>query len=362
LWAKAVLLSITERDEEALLACRQAEQMEGPSPYILLTMGDSLLTLEDYDHARDCFERAAQKSAGNSNAHVDALIGQGIALRKLERYEDSVAAYRAALALSPRQNRDEADVWVGLAESYAALHRFRAAADHFRRAINCSSAPARLAARAGAVLLRHKRDDEALQFLQTAKAKGASDPEIDFNIGVALYRLDKPAEARPAWQSAGEAGLEKAQKVLRDFDKLTPRTGGLPDHWFGEAVSWRRRAFATVLLLIGFVCAALPLLKQNAIPWLNTGQPWTTTGLPVIVVLAILALPSMTGLKAGPVELKLSPAESQLPLPRTTLDALIERAIVAPTTLAAVPGQPMSPSATRLDETYSVLAMHASMK
>jgi tetratricopeptide (TPR) repeat protein len=362
LWVKAVLLSMTERDEEALLACRQAEQMEGPSPYILLTMGDSLLALEDYDHAWECFERAAQKSAGNSNAHVDALIGQGIALRKLERYEDSVTAYRAALALPPRQNRDEADVWMGLAESYAALHRFRAAGDHFRRAIACSSAPARLAARAGAVLLRHKRDDEALHFLQQAKAKGASDPEINFNIGVALYRLDKPAEARPAWQSAADAGLEKAQKVLRDFDKLTPRAGALLDQWFGEAVPWRRKAAGTVLLMIGFVCAALPLLKQNTIPWLNTGQPWTTTGLPVVVVLAILALPALTGLKAGPVELKLSPAETQLPLPRTTLDNLIERAIAAPATLAAVQGQTVGPSATRLDETYSVLAMHASMR
>ena len=58
-FAKAVLLSSFDRHEEALQAYRRCEQVEVPRASFVVSMGQSLLALEDYDQAMSCFERAA---------------------------------------------------------------------------------------------------------------------------------------------------------------------------------------------------------------------------------------------------------------------------------------------------------------
>jgi hypothetical protein len=64
-----------------------------------------------------------------------------------------------------------------------------------------------------------------------------------------------------------------------------------------------------LLLLIG-----LPVIGEDAIPRVNTSAAWKDVLLPVLVVFALLALPSISRFKAGPGGVDLEPvAQSDAP-------------------------------------------------
>jgi tetratricopeptide (TPR) repeat protein len=326
-FAKGVLFSSIDRHEEALQAYRRSEQMEAPRATVVVSKGQSLLALEDYPQALSCFERAMEMPSDRAGVHFDALVGQGLAWYKQEQYEKAVVAYRGALEQQSGNQPEVVDAWSGLAEAYAALGRYQAAIDTFRRALAVSDSAARTAARAGWIFLRSHRDEEALHFLAEAKRRGYAGAQVEFNRGVALYRLKRLPEAREAWKAAAQAGSEEARTCLRELARRAPGAAELLDYWFGEDRTRFRRSAGVLLVAMAFLGGVLPVLKVTSVPWIQPTAPWPVITFPAMLALGLLLLPVLSSIKLGPVELKLAPVEPPVPLPHASIEAVIDQAL-----------------------------------
>ena len=227
----------------------------------------------------------------------------------------------------------------GLAESHAALGRAQAASANFRRAMEISKSPQAVAARAGWALLQFHLEQDALQFLDAARVAGGDPVGIDFNRGIALYRSGLVEEAREAWKAAAAAGSPKAVSCLRDMARRSRRPAALLDYWFGPDSTRSRKIGGGVLVAAASAAAVLPVLKLAAVPWIQAA-PWTAVSSPALVVLSLLLLPSLSSLKLGPFEFKPAPLEPAHPLPRPSIEAVIDQALSS----RAVLMQPVSVS------------------
>lgn len=318
-WARGELLASLERDEEALHAFDRAERLEPENVDVLLGKGNALLRLEDYEAAVRTFTAAAA-GAREDAARYRAHLGKGVALSRLERYELAVEAYREAQVLASPDLRDSWKVWVGLGEVYSAMGRHQAALRAYQQGWRMDrrrQRSAELAIGIGASLLDQKRDAEALEFLAAARDQAEPDPRIDYNLGVALYRLGQTEQARTRWEAA--KGVARAREYLDELDRRASRSGAWLDYWFGAGSSPARGVIGGALLGLTAFAAMVPLLQ-------HTGRDWRVTGASILALLVLLILPTLRGLSVGP--LKLEPAPS-LPEARlggeSGMDALIGR-------------------------------------
>ena len=179
----------------------------------------------------------------------------------------------------------------------------------------------------GSALLDQKRDKEALDFLTKAKSEAEADPRIDFNRGVALYRLKKRGEARQAWKAAADNGLQRAAEYLQELEKRGAQSGVWIDFWFSGNSGWYRRLFGILLIFMLSLVSMLPIIKKDSlasVPWLNTGQEWTVIATPLLVLGILLALPSLSSLSVGPVKLEPKPSHPEsAPAAEAGFEALV---------------------------------------
>src|SRR6185503_18172001 len=118
-----------------------------------------------------------------------------------------------------------------------------------------------------------KQDEEALRFLQEADKTAEPDGRIEFNLGVAFYRRKEPEKARAAWKRAAARKIQEATDRLEEMKNK--QSGAWMDCWFGTERSCGRKIAGVLLVLLLVSTCAMPLLKEDALPGLNTGQEWT---------------------------------------------------------------------------------------
>jgi tetratricopeptide (TPR) repeat protein len=311
------LLAEKEKYEAALRAFNRAQSMEPDSVDIRLSKAKTLLNLEDYRQAEEVFKQALAL-ARNDQDRFGALVGQGMALNSLDLYEKAIDVFRQAFNFAPNDTAHaDSRLWFGLGNAYHKLNRLEAALRTFQEGWRLNFGPNKscdLAVGVSSVLLDQQRNREAADFLQTAESQGASDVNLDLNLGNALYRLKQPTAAKQALQRAADAESQKAREYLEDI-KAAPEPGDLMGYWFGDTAPRWRRVFGAVLAFLILSVAALPVISKDAIHWLrwlNTGDNYKLGWICLVPLVLIFLAPVLTkiSLGVGPVKLEAARPEA----------------------------------------------------
>ena len=163
---RGVALIDEERYDEAIAALRRGLALDGTHAEARLTLAKVLVTSHQYEPALAEIDRYADL-AGAAAQGFGELYVRGLALRHLNRLEESEAAFRAALAVDP----GHADVLFNL----------------------------------GAVLARRGALDEAVAYLRKAAGLDPSKADVRYQLSQALRRVGDTAGA---------------QKELDEFQRL----------------------------------------------------------------------------------------------------------------------------------------------
>jgi tetratricopeptide (TPR) repeat protein len=344
-WALGTVLAADARDEEALDAFTRAARLQPADARIQFDRGCLHAKFEEFEAALAAF-RIAAREARDDGQRIRALIGQGGTLVRLERHDEAVAIYRAALEFDP----DHADVWQALGEAYAAERRHGAAHQAFRRAHRRGQAPtgrrrSSLAALGvSAALLGLQKNEEAWQFLDRVRHEVEPDPRLDFNRGISLTRLRRYREAIEAFRAA--RGVPGAADQVDSLEARRARARPWLDFWFGPDASWAYRVAGGVLLLLVVALMGATLIDTKDIALLarvKTEHAWKVLG----ALIVILLLPSVGRLKWGDVEIQSLPSEitpeAQLSpsVPTSALAALLDTSSVLGSAAAAFFARPL---------------------
>jgi tetratricopeptide (TPR) repeat protein len=178
------------RYAEAVTSFDRAVALDPSNPAAWTNRGRSLFHTQRFDEARDSFERSLTLAAPQTSVDWDS---RGDAMMGLKRYGEALAAYDAALAMTPTAAR----VWSKRAATLYMLARFDEALDSADRALVLRpNLPVALEMR-GKILLEMKRFEEGLASLQQ---RG-----VDRNISARVldHKVRHDAEQRAYLESQG---------------------------------------------------------------------------------------------------------------------------------------------------------------
>jgi tetratricopeptide (TPR) repeat protein len=260
--AKGSLFDAEERSDEALGAYTRAARLEHHSNRAAVALGYALARTGAFESALAAFQVALAR-AGSDKERADALIGKGLALVRLQRFDDAVTELHAALDARLTDPDDNPTVFELLGIAYDALRRNAAARRAFRRAWTLTAADERsanLARGITAAELRLTDPKAALEFLDALPAPLAGDRTLLFNHALALDALGKRRAAIGALVRARDAGLERAQQELDRLD-APAGLGRWTHYWFGAQARLARRAAGTVLAAVASIALTAPLLQ-----------------------------------------------------------------------------------------------------
>jgi len=150
----------SEKLDEALNLCEQAEKIKADYARVFKCQGDIFLRQERYDKALIFYHKASQIQPNNSKF----LNNQGNTLYKLERYKEALEVHEQALKIEP-QNPNS---WDGKGLALIGLGKYEQALAAFEQAI--------------------KIDDKQPRFWE--------------NKAIALKGLQRPSEVRRSYQEA----------------------------------------------------------------------------------------------------------------------------------------------------------------
>ena len=308
----SALAEVDDRLDDALNAFSKAIDCDDQNVFAFLGKGRTLFKLEDYVTALKAFQTAGELESKRE----DALLGKGQALIQLDQYERAIDVFREGIGLA---GETDVRLWVSLGDAYRALGRQQAALGAYQRGWRlggkkANTRPGAVTLRISSTLLALDRDKEALECLDDEKDEAGGDPQFQYYRGMALYRLRRISEARNAWEEAAKNGAPKAAELV---DELKRRGGAEAwvGFWFGGSAAWHRKLLGASLLLLLLLALASSLIEQDAfrsLNWLNTGQDWKVTVAPIVVLLALFLVPTVSRLSLGLGGLTIEPRPSSM--------------------------------------------------
>lgn len=153
------------------------------------------LTQLEAGHSETAATLFAEAIIANPDS-LDPRLALGVAFRRLGRFEDAVAAYRAGLALNPHA----ATLWGNLGNALKDLED-PAAIDAHLRAIGIEPGNGRFLHNLGIALALFGRHQEALGRFDQARAILPDDAEVAWDRARSLLALGHYAEGWPAYES-----------------------------------------------------------------------------------------------------------------------------------------------------------------
>ena len=305
-WLLAGLLADKEKFEAALRAINRAQSLEPDSIDIRLSKGKTLLNLEDYRQAEDVYKQVLAAVNKDHDDRFEALVGQGIAFHGLNRHEKAIDVLREAYSQAPDDTaRADPRIWINLGKSYNSLDRLPTALLTFQEGWRLDQGRKKsndLALGVSSIFLAQKQDREAVDFLQEAEPHVVPHPDLDLNLGIALYRLKQSSAAKQAWQRAAKAGNQQAREYLEEIPKAAPEPGDVIGYWFGGAAPPWRRVFGGFLTFLILFVAALPVISKDAIHWLrwlNTGDNYKLGWICLVPLVLIFLAPVLSKISFG---------------------------------------------------------------
>ena len=146
------------------------------------------------ERAIEHYRRAVSLDPG----YVDAHYNLGVALERIERYDESVLSYERVLALDPARG----DAFNNLGVVYERLGQSGKAAAAYLRSIQLSPLNVEPRLNLGGVLLRDGRYEEARAAIVEAMALGKASVSAYQDLGMAYFRLGRLDDASAAYRAA----------------------------------------------------------------------------------------------------------------------------------------------------------------
>jgi tetratricopeptide (TPR) repeat protein len=259
---KAVLMSQSGRNEEALAVLNKAASLNPRSFGVYINLGNVLKELKRPDEALNSYDKAIALKPAVAEAHgnrghllnelgkpeealasydtaislkpdyIEAHVGRGVVLRKLKRYQEALASCDTAIGLKPGiagahvnrgsvlsdlKRHDEAiasydkaialnpvyvEAYVNRGAALKELKRLEEAIASLDRAIQLNPSHAEAYSNRGLVLKELGRTDDALADYATAINLKPDYAEAHNNRGVALMELNRPEEALECYKRA----------------------------------------------------------------------------------------------------------------------------------------------------------------
>ncbi len=255
-----------EQFGDSLRSLEYALRLEPRNPAALLLASAGLLETGSYAQAAQLAQQVQNLEGGNRLA---ALLNQGIALLRLERFAEALAAVDAALAMDENQPVTHSTRGSAL----FSLGRHQEALAAFDRTLALRPEHATALINRAAVLRAMQRPAEALADIDAVLAKHPESPAALLNRAAALLDLEQPNEALEALDRLLARQPNHAKALLNRILALL-QLGHYPEALAAiHALHTSGQSVASILLT-----AAETLLRQNraaqALTWIDQGLAW----------------------------------------------------------------------------------------
>jgi tetratricopeptide (TPR) repeat protein len=188
-----VQLSLLQREagrlDEALRTAEKALALAPEDAQTASTVGSHLNDLGRFRESAELLEPYAARAEPS----LDVLLTRGAALAETRRTEDALAVFRRALDLAPTSAR----ILVDIGNVHLAARQYEPARKAFEQALARQGDLARAHNGLGVLAAETGHLDEAVERWKKATELDPRDWDTLYNLGRALRRMGRGAEARP---------------------------------------------------------------------------------------------------------------------------------------------------------------------
>jgi tetratricopeptide (TPR) repeat protein len=266
-------------DVEAAFALR--EELKPSSALVLhLRIGEALYYIGEHEKAVVAFDKALKLDSTSG----DASYYRGLALRRLNRYEEAVAAVQLSIELDAAKERPErANAYAEMGEALRLLSRYREAKMAFKKAITLQENFPWALASYGETLRMLSETEEAAKYLQQAVNLNGRDGWAWGQLGAVRADLKQYRSALGAFEEAtkndasnafncGYKGIvlrraRRFEKAIKAFDEALNLDSNVAWIWVEKGMAMREMNDA------GYE-QALPLLEKATQLDPNFGYAW----------------------------------------------------------------------------------------
>ncbi len=207
----AGLLEQLGRHDMAVEAYRKVPRDDPAFASAELGRAEALRRADRTDAATEVLKQLTQTNGDLPAVHVSL----GDLMRQLERYEEAIAAYDAALELYEGESTDQWFIHYARAICHERLDQWPQAEADFRKALDLNPEQPQILNYLGYSLVeKRKKLDEALEMIERAVEAQPDSGYIVDSLGWALYRLGRYEESVPLMERAVE--LMPVDPVVND--------------------------------------------------------------------------------------------------------------------------------------------------
>ncbi|WP_146586519.1 tetratricopeptide repeat protein [Puniceibacterium confluentis] len=196
---RAGALRLSGKVDAAVEVLEQLAETHGDLPVVQSTLGDVMRQLERFDDAVTAYSAAIDTFDTPDQAQWFLYYARGIAHERLDRWELSEADFRKALELNPEQPQVLNYLGYSLVEKQEKLDE---ALTMIERAVAAQPDQGYIVDSLGWALYRLGRYDEAVGHMEHAAELMAVDPVVNDHLGDVYWAVGRKLEARFQWRRA----------------------------------------------------------------------------------------------------------------------------------------------------------------
>ncbi len=197
--ARAEILLASGREEAAVEVLQALTRSNPDRESVWTAFGDTLRRLERFEESGAAYDRAIELAGEIEERDWFLFYVRGIARERTDRWSEAEADFRRALELNPDQPLVLNYLGYGLVEKRIKLDE---ALDMIERAVAARPDDGYITDSLGWVLYRLGRYEEAVEPMERAVQLRPRDWEINDHLGDVLWAVDRKREAEFQWKRA----------------------------------------------------------------------------------------------------------------------------------------------------------------
>lgn len=196
---RAAALRDSGKTDAAVEVLQRLAKTHGDQPVVHSTLGDTMRQLERYEEAVDAYSAALALFEEETQSQWFLHYARAISYERLDRWDEAEADFRAALELNPDQPQVLNYLGYSLVEKKIKLDE---ALDMIERAAAARPDSGYIIDSLGWVLYRLGRYDEAVGHMERAAELMPVDPIVNDHLGDVYWAVGRKTEARFQWRRA----------------------------------------------------------------------------------------------------------------------------------------------------------------
>lgn len=196
---RAAALRDNDKTDAAVEVLQRLARTHGDQPIVLSTLGDTMRQLERYDEAIEAYSAALDLFETETRNQWFLHYARAICYERLDRWDEAEADFRAALELNPEQPQVLNYLGYSLVEKQIKLDE---ALDMIERAAAARPDSGYIIDSLGWVLYRLGRYEEAVGHMERAAELMPVDPIVNDHLGDVYWAVGRKTEARFQWRRA----------------------------------------------------------------------------------------------------------------------------------------------------------------